>query len=76
MKEGMKVFLIVCVYVNDLIYTNTEPLMVLELKQVMMEYEMSYFGLMKYFLSIQVHKSKGKIFISQEKYLTDLLKEF
>jgi hypothetical protein len=31
---------------------------------------------MKYSLGIQVQQSKGKIFISREKYLEDLLKWF
>ncbi|XP_028073860.1 uncharacterized protein LOC114276269, partial [Camellia sinensis] len=37
---------------------------------------MTDLGLMRYFLSIQVKQSKGEIFISQGKYLEDLLKKF
>ena len=48
-----------------------------EFKKAMMEkYEMTDLGLMKYFLGIQVRQSKGEIFISQEKYLEELLKKF
>ncbi|XP_060673958.1 secreted RxLR effector protein 161-like [Ziziphus jujuba] len=51
--------------------------MVEEFKRAMMkEYEMTDLGLMKYFLGIQVQQAKGEIFISQEKYLNDLLKWF
>lgn len=35
---------------------------------------MTDLGLMKYFLEIQMKQSKGKFFISQEKYVIDLLK--
>ena len=49
--------------------------MVAEFKGAMMkEYEMTDLGPMKYFLGIQVCQCKGEIFISQEKYLEDLLK--
>ena len=51
--------------------------MVAEFKGAMMkEYEMTDLGPMKYFLGIQVRQCKGEIFISQEKYLEDLLKRF
>ena len=76
-KEGTQDFLIVCLYVDDLIYTGNNPKMVKNFKSAMMkEYEMTDLGLMKYFLGIQVQQSKGEIFISQEKYVEDLLKRF
>lgn len=68
-----KEFLIVCLYVDVLIiYMSTAPVMLLQFK--ITEYEMTGMGLMKYSLGIQVQQSKGKIFISREKYLEDLLK--
>ena len=76
-SEGMQNILIVYLYVDDLIYTGTNQQMVEEFKSAMMkEYEMTDLGLMKYFLGIQVQQSKGEIFISQEKYLEDMLKKF
>ncbi|KAG6509698.1 hypothetical protein ZIOFF_027698 [Zingiber officinale] len=46
-------------------------------KEAMMEeFEMTDLGLMKYFLGFQVKQKKGEIFISQEKYIADLLKKF
>ncbi|CAL1407137.1 unnamed protein product [Linum trigynum] len=74
--EG-KDFLMVCLYVDDLIYTGTSQHMIEEFKSVMMkEFEMTDLGLMKYFLGIQVKQSPGEIFISQEKYTEDMLKRF
>ncbi|XP_047326610.1 uncharacterized mitochondrial protein AtMg00810-like [Impatiens glandulifera] len=72
-----KDFLIVCLYVDDLIYFGTNKAMVEEFKnQMMKEFEMTDLGLMKYFLGIQVKQSPGRIFLSQEKYIEDLLKKF
>lgn len=76
-KKGAQDFLIVCLYVDDLIYVGTNPYMVKEFKEAMMkEYEMTDLGLMKYFLGIQVRQSKGEIFMSQEKYLDEVLRNF
>lgn len=77
-KGGTNEFLIVCLYVDDLIYTDTTNLVMLEkFKKVMMkEYKMTGFGLRKYFLGIQVPQKKGEIFISQEKHTKDFLKKF
>jgi len=70
-------FLMVCLYVDDLIYARTNHDMVQSFKESMMkEYEMTNLGLMKYFLGIQLKQTKGEIFITQEKYIHDLLKKF
>ena len=39
------------------------------------EFEMKTLGRLKYFLEIEVFHSKKGIFVSQQKYVTDLLKE-
>lgn len=76
-KGGTKDFLIVCLYVDDLIFTSTNLAMLDEFKKAMMrEYEMIDLGLMKYFLGFQMRQKEGEIFISQEKYTEDLLKMF
>ncbi len=75
--DGTGDFLVVCLYVDDLIYMGTNMKMVEDFKRAMMkEYEMIDLGLMKYFLGIQVRQSKGEVFICQEKYIEDLLKKF
>jgi hypothetical protein len=66
-----------CLCVDDLMYVGTSKDMVAGFKTTMMkEFEMTNLGLMRYFLDIQVNSFLGKIFISQEKYVTDLLKKF
>ncbi|KAG6437014.1 hypothetical protein SASPL_101921 [Salvia splendens] len=64
-------------YTNDLIYMGTNIHMIEDFKQRMMEeFEMADFGIMKYFLGIQVKQSGGEILTSQEKYIEVLLKKF
>ncbi|KAG6486608.1 hypothetical protein ZIOFF_055186 [Zingiber officinale] len=70
-------FLVACLYMDDLIYTSTSKALLEEFKKAIMdEFEMTDLGLMKYFLGFQVRQSKGEIFISQEKYVDDILKKF
>ena len=67
--------LIVCLYVDDLIFTSNFGIEAF--KSVMKdEFEMIDLGLMRYFLGIEVHRSKTGIFISQSKYAHEILKRF
>ena len=75
--EGIKDFLMVCLYVDDFIYMGTSMKMVEDFKRKMQrEFEITDLGFMKYFLGIQVKQSKGKFFRSQESHTDDLLKKF
>jgi hypothetical protein len=72
-QEGK--ILIVCLYVDDMIYTGN--LMLEEFKAAMKtKFEMTDLGLMKYFLGIEVDQSSHGIFVCQQKYATDILKRF
>lgn len=69
--------LIVCLYVDDLIYTGNDSLMFDIFKKSMMEeFEMTDLGLMHYFLGIEVVQSPSGIFISQKKYVLEILERF
>ncbi|KAK9931774.1 hypothetical protein M0R45_019038 [Rubus argutus] len=69
--------LIVSLYVDDLIYTGDNMVMIEEFKKSMMrEFEMSNLGKMKYFLGIEVLQLSDGIFIDQKKYAMDVLKRF
>ncbi|KAL0287793.1 UNVERIFIED_CONTAM: Retrovirus-related Pol polyprotein from transposon TNT 1-94 [Sesamum angustifolium] len=71
-KDGK--MLIVCLYVDDLIYTKNDAAMFEIFKQSMMlEFDMSDLGKMHYFLGLEVVQSPSGIFISQRKYLQDVL---
>jgi len=75
-EEGGKI-LIVCVYVDDLIYTGNHELLFQEFKAMMMnEFAMTDLGKMRYFLGIEVLQSCDGIFIGQKKYIKDVLTKF
>ena len=64
------------IYVDDIIITGDDKEEICTLKeQLSREFEMKDLGRLKYFLRIEVLKSKGGIFISQRKYIYDLLAE-
>ena len=69
--------LIVCLYVDDLIFTGNDSVMFERFKKSMMvEFEMSDLGMMHYFLGIEVVQSDTGIFISQKKYVREILNRF
>lgn len=76
-KEGTQDFIIVCLYVDDIIYTSSSMSLVNDFKaQMMNEFEMSDMSLLHYFLGLEVHQAMDGIFISQRKYASDLLEKF
>lgn len=69
--------LIVCLYVDDLIFTGNNPSMFEEFKKDMSnEFEMTDMGLMAYYLGIEVKQEDKGIFITQEGYAKEVLKKF
>ena len=61
--------LLVCLYVDDLIFTGNNPKMFDDFKRAMStEFEMTDIGLMSYYLGIKVKQQEDGIFISQEAY--------
>lgn len=67
---------ILLVYVDDIIVTGNEKGEQQRLSQCLAkEFEIKTLGKLKYFLGIEVAHSKKGVFISQQKYITDLLKE-
>ncbi|XP_020577796.1 uncharacterized protein LOC110022962 [Phalaenopsis equestris] len=69
--------LIVCLYVDDLIFTGSNPSMFEKFKEAMTkEFEMTDIGLMAFYLGIEVKQMEDGIFISQEGYASEILKKF
>ena len=67
---------IILVYVDDIILTGDDNVEIQRLKnQLKEEFEVKDLGPLKYFLSMEVARSKEGIFISQRKYTLDLLEE-
>ncbi|KAH9782617.1 hypothetical protein KPL71_008982 [Citrus sinensis] len=76
-KEKDEDIFIVCLYVDDLIFTGSNPSLFEEFKRVMIkEFEMTNIGLMTYYLGIEVKQKEECIFISQESYAKEILKKF
>ncbi|KAJ9542648.1 hypothetical protein OSB04_029154 [Centaurea solstitialis] len=70
-------FLVLCLYVDDMIYMGSCESIVAEFKSSVMEkFEISDLGLLHYFLGLKVNQCVDGIFISQHKYAVDLLKRF
>ena len=69
--------LLICLYVDDLIFTGNNSHMIKEFKKAMtQEFEMTDIGLMSFFLGIEVKQNNEGIFISQEAYAKEILKRF
>ena len=61
--------IIVCLYVDDLLFTGIDVKIMQNFKQdIMQAYEMSDLGLLNYFLGIEVSQVKEEIFVSQKNY--------
>ncbi|KAM1936926.1 hypothetical protein ACFX15_014142 [Malus domestica] len=62
---------------DDLLFTGNNEAMFREFKQSMFsEFEMTDNGLMSYFLGIEVKQESDGIYISQQKYMRDILEKF
>ncbi|XP_030448469.1 uncharacterized mitochondrial protein AtMg00810-like [Syzygium oleosum] len=69
--------LIVCLYVDDLIFTENCQEMISDFREAMTrEFEMADMGLMYYFLGLEITQSEDGIFICQQKYAKDILEHF
>ena len=68
--------LIIVVYVDDIIFGSNEESMSQNFVSVMQQgFEMSLLGELTYFLSLQVQQNKDGNFLSQTKYLKQILKK-
>lgn len=75
-KEGGKL-LIISLYVDDLIFTGNDKSMCDEFKKSMMlEFDMSDLGKMRYFLGVEVLQNDDGIYLSQKKYAGEVLEKF
>lgn len=77
MKMDEDILLITLVYVDDLFFASNNDEMSHEFAQNMSkEFEMSMIGELSYFLGLQVSQTTVGMFISQTKYLKDMLKRY
>ncbi|GKC46376.1 putative ribonuclease H-like domain-containing protein [Tanacetum coccineum] len=69
--------LLVQVYVDDIIFGSTKKSLCTEFEKMMhKKFQMSFMGELTFFLGLQVMQKKDEIFISQDKYVTKIVKKF
>ncbi|GJU52887.1 retrovirus-related pol polyprotein from transposon TNT 1-94 [Tanacetum coccineum] len=69
--------LLVQVYANDIIFGSTKKELCNAFEKLMHEkFQMSSIGELTFFLGLQVKQKKDGIFISQDKYVAEILKKF
>lgn len=71
-----KILLIVVVYVDDIIFGVKYQACKIFAKDIQKEFEMLMIGQLSFFLCLQVAQLDDGIFISQEKYVKEILKKF
>nr|GFA24513.1 putative ribonuclease H-like domain-containing protein [Tanacetum cinerariifolium] len=70
-------FLLVQVYVDDIIFGSSNLQLCREFEALMHDkFQMSAMGELNFFLGLQVLQKKDGIFLSQDKYVGDILKKF
>nr|GEZ12975.1 ribonuclease H-like domain-containing protein [Tanacetum cinerariifolium] len=70
-------FILVQVYVDDIIFGSSNPQLCREFKALMHEnFQMSTMGELNFFLGLQVLQKEDGIFLSQDKYVGYILKKF
>ncbi|KAJ0625451.1 putative RNA-directed DNA polymerase [Helianthus annuus] len=75
-KQRGRLVTCLIVYVDDMIITGNDKEEMIKLKESLFrEFEMKDLGRLKYFLGIEVLRSKRGIFICQKKYILDMLAE-
>ncbi|GJR55790.1 putative ribonuclease H-like domain-containing protein [Tanacetum coccineum] len=75
-KRNKSDILLVQVYVDDIIFGSTKKEMCVALEKLMHDkFQMSSMGELTFFLGLQVKQKKEDIFISQDKYVAEILKK-
>lgn len=76
LKKRQEKITALIIYVDDMVVTGNDKDEISSLQQhLAFEFEMKQLGNLKYFLGIEVARSKHGIFLCQRKYILDLLSE-
>nr|GEV04447.1 putative ribonuclease H-like domain-containing protein [Tanacetum cinerariifolium] len=76
-KRDKSDILLVQVYVDDIIFGSTRKEMCTEFETMMhKKFQMSSIGELTFFLGLQVKQKEDRIFISQDKYVNEILNKF
>jgi len=75
-KRGGRIMLI-ALYVDDLMFMGNDAELIKNFKRTMeKEFKMTNLGHMRYFLGLEVKQLETSIFVSQERYVEDILRKF
>nr|GEZ60043.1 uncharacterized mitochondrial protein AtMg00810-like [Tanacetum cinerariifolium] len=76
-KKQQKDILLVQIYVDDIIFGATNKTLCQSFEKLMKDkFQMSSMGELAFFLGLQVKQKKDGIFISQDKYVAEILRKF
>nr|GEV27793.1 hypothetical protein [Tanacetum cinerariifolium] len=76
-KKQQKDILLVQIYVGDIIFGATNKALCQSFEKLMKDkFQMSSIGELTFFLGLQVKQKKDGIFISQDKYVAEMLRKF
>nr|GEU66625.1 putative ribonuclease H-like domain-containing protein [Tanacetum cinerariifolium] len=76
-KQDKKDIMLVQVYVDDIIFGSTKKSWCDEFEELIKNrFQMSSMGELTFFLGLQVKQKEDSIFISQDKYVAEILKKF
>ncbi|GKF53731.1 retrovirus-related pol polyprotein from transposon TNT 1-94, partial [Tanacetum coccineum] len=76
-KRNKGDILLVQVYVDDIIFGSTKKSLCIKFEKMMhKKFQMSFMGELTFFLGLQVKQKEDEIFISQDKYVTEIVKKF
>nr|GEW89359.1 putative ribonuclease H-like domain-containing protein [Tanacetum cinerariifolium] len=76
-KKQQKDILLVQIYVDDILFGSTNKALCQSFKKLMKDkFQMSLMGELTFFLGLQVKQKKDGIFISQDKYVDEILRKF
>ncbi|GJW73009.1 putative ribonuclease H-like domain-containing protein [Tanacetum coccineum] len=76
-KKDRNDIMLVQVYEDDIIFGSTKNSWCDEFKELMKSrFQMSFIGELTFFLGLQVQQKEDGIFISQDKYVAEILKKF
>lgn len=75
--NGEEKVLLICIYIDDIVYMGSSTALIEELKNHMKEaFEMSNLGQLNYFLRLEVMQSFDGVFVCEQRYLEDILAQF
>jgi hypothetical protein len=76
-KKIVKDLFVLQMYVDDIIFRSNNQDYCEEFRKMMAnEFKMSIIGELSYFLGLQINQMKNGTFVSQDKYIKDMLKKF